>query len=144
MMSSPTPGANCRSDRAARIGHRSLRPDHILVDPSERVWLIGWESAEAGTNAAEKDADVAELAVALASRVGAGRAVQTAVDALGAERVSACLSHCQPLALAAPIRRMEGSGQVLADLRHEVAAIDGREAPGRAVAGTHGVPAWRR
>ncbi len=120
----------CQLDiaHAAGIAHRSLRPDHILIDPSSRIWLIGWGSGEAGTDIAETDADIAEMAVALASRVGPRRAVLAAVGTLGADRVSASLGHLQPLALATPARRL-GSGDLLAGLRHEIAAIDGREIP---------------
>jgi len=115
---------------AVGIGHRSLRSDHVLVDPFGRTWLVGWGSAEETADIAEKEADIAEMAVTLASRVGCDRTVQAAIEVLGAERVSASLAHLQPLALGASVRHAAArSATLLSDLRHQVAAIDGREVP---------------
>jgi uncharacterized membrane protein YbhN (UPF0104 family)/membrane-associated phospholipid phosphatase len=112
----------------AGIAHRSLRPEHVLLDRVGQTWMVGWGSAEATLDPAEQDADVAELTVTLASRVGPDRAVASAVGALGADRVAATLGHLQPLALATPTRQLATATPGLLDgIRAEVAALTGQE-----------------
>jgi len=112
----------------AGILHRNLRPDDILIDESGHVWLIGFGSSEAGNDLDEQSADLAEMAVVLALRVGAERCIATATAAIGPDRVAATLAHLQPLTLPPPLRRLLAEQpELLPSLRAAVAAIDGRE-----------------
>ncbi|HUY61368.1 MAG TPA: phosphatase PAP2 family protein, partial [Candidatus Dormibacteraeota bacterium] len=112
----------------AGILHRNLRPDDVLIDAMGHVWLIGFGSSEAGTDLDEQSADLAEMAVVLALRVGAERSIRTASAAIGPDRVVAALAHLQPLTLPAPLRRLLAEQpELLPSLRNAVAAIDGRE-----------------
>lgn len=114
----------------AGILHRNLRAEHLLVDAGERVWVTGWGAAEAGTDPDEQSADVAELAVVLTARAGPERTVHAAAAVLGAHRMSASLPHLEPLALAPPVRRLTAARpDLLASLRDEVAALEGRPTP---------------
>ncbi len=113
----------------AGILHRNLRPDDVLIDDEGHVWLIGFGSSEAGTDLDEQSADLAEMAVVLALRVGAERAIRTATAAIGPDRVVAALAHLQPLTLPPPLRRLLAEEpDLLPSLRAAIAAIDGREA----------------
>jgi undecaprenyl-diphosphatase len=81
--------------RRHRIAHRDLRRANILLDRKGSPWLIDFGFSEVAANQALLDADVAELLVALAIKVGVDPAVDTAIAALGRETVAASLPRLQ-------------------------------------------------
>jgi glycosyltransferase 2 family protein len=87
-----------------RIAHRQLRTDNVIVDDDDHAWLIGLGHAELGASDRQLDIDVAELMVSLAAKVGADRAVSSAIAGLGAPAVEAAEGYVQPLALSGPTR----------------------------------------
>jgi uncharacterized membrane protein YbhN (UPF0104 family)/membrane-associated phospholipid phosphatase/tRNA A-37 threonylcarbamoyl transferase component Bud32 len=116
--------------RRARIAHRDLRAANLLVDPEGRPWLLDFGFAEAAASRRRLAGDVAELLVSLACRVGADRAVRSAVDGLGAEAVVDALPLLQPPALGAATRAdLKTRPGLLAELRKRAAAATGTEPP---------------
>jgi glycosyltransferase 2 family protein len=116
--------------RAAGIAHRDLRRANVLVGPDGEPWLLDFGFAEAAASPRRLAADVAELLASLASLVGADRAVQSAVRALGAEAVAPALALLQPSALDAATRAdLRARPGLLARLRERAAAATGTEPP---------------
>ena len=114
----------------AGIVHRRLYPRHLLVDEDDGVWVVGWGAAQVSAHAPERHADIAELAVTLASCAGTGRTVLAATRALGPEPLVAALPHLQPLALGSVARDLAARDpEMLAGLRSGIAALEGKEAP---------------
>jgi glycosyltransferase 2 family protein len=115
---------------AAGIAHRDLRLANVLVDPGGRPWLLDFGFAEAAARPRQLAGDVAELLVSLASRVGAGRAVDSAAEGLGVEAAAQALPLLQPAALAAATRaELKARPGLLAELRERAAAVAGTEPP---------------
>jgi glycosyltransferase 2 family protein len=116
--------------RAAGIAHRDLRRANVLVDPEGRPWLLDFGFAEAAASSRRMAGDVAELLASLAGLVGAGRAVHSATEALGAEALAQALPLLQPAALAAATRAdLKARPGLLAELRERAAAAAGTEPP---------------
>jgi uncharacterized membrane protein YbhN (UPF0104 family)/membrane-associated phospholipid phosphatase/tRNA A-37 threonylcarbamoyl transferase component Bud32 len=114
----------------AGIVHRRLHPSHLLIDRLGQVWLVGWGNGCVDIDQAGRDADLAEMAVALASRAGPDRTVRTASETLGPSPVTGMLGGLQMLALGPLARDLAAKEPgLLPALRHQVAALDGREAP---------------
>jgi len=114
----------------AGIVHRDVALDRVLLEPCGRIWLVGLGAGDTTVDDEERAADVAEMAVLLASRADAKRAVGTGAQVLGVERMSAALRHLQPLALGAATRWLLAERpELLDELRPAVAALGGREAP---------------
>jgi uncharacterized protein (TIRG00374 family) len=87
-----------------RVAHRRLRPDNIIVDGSDRAWLVGLVLAKLGANDRQLAIDVAELIAALAVQIGVDRTVASAVGGVGAPAASAAAAYLQPLAVTGPTR----------------------------------------
>ena len=51
--------------RTARIAHRDLGRESVMVDPQGRVWLVDFDRAEAAASQALLDRDLATLLAAL-------------------------------------------------------------------------------
>ncbi|MFG3657711.1 YbhN family protein [Streptomyces sp. NPDC047706] len=88
-----------RALQSRRIAHRRLAGDAILVDRSGTVILTDLRGGEIAAGDLLLRMDVAQLMTTLALRVGAERAVASAVDVLGPDTVAACLPMLQPIAL---------------------------------------------
>ncbi|MGA4839743.1 lysylphosphatidylglycerol synthase transmembrane domain-containing protein [Streptomyces sp. G45] len=85
--------------QSRRIAHRRLAGDAILVDRSGTVILTDLRGGEIAAGDLVLRMDIAQLLTAFGLRVGAERAVATAVDVLGPDVVADCLPLLQPIAL---------------------------------------------
>lgn len=85
--------------QSRRIAHRRLAGDAILVDRSGMVILTDLRGGEIAAGDLVLRMDIAQLLTAFGLRVGAERAVATAVDVLGPDSVADCLPLLQPIAL---------------------------------------------
>ncbi|WP_333775918.1 lysylphosphatidylglycerol synthase domain-containing protein [Streptomyces sp. IBSBF 3136] len=88
-----------RALQSRRIAHRRLAGDAILVDRSGRVILTELRGGEIAAGDLLLRMDVAQLVTTLGLRVGAERAVASAVGVLGPDVVADCLPMLQPIAL---------------------------------------------
>ncbi len=85
--------------QSRRIAHRRLAGDAILVDRSGTVILTDLRGGEIAAGELLLRMDIAQLLTTLGLRVGAERAVASAVDVLGPDTVADCLPMLQPIAL---------------------------------------------
>ncbi|WP_432171609.1 lysylphosphatidylglycerol synthase domain-containing protein [Streptomyces sp. 1222.5] len=85
--------------QSRRIAHRRLAGDAILVDRSGKVILAELRGGEIAAGDLLLRMDVAQLLTTLGLRVGAERAVASAVGVLGPDAVADCLPMLQPIAL---------------------------------------------
>src|SRR5690606_5233715 len=70
---------------AAGIAHRALTGDVVLLDasqPESKVWLTGWEYGDVASSDLARRIDVTQMVALLALRVGARRALSSAVEVL--------------------------------------------------------------
>jgi membrane-associated phospholipid phosphatase len=81
----------------AGIAHGDLGRDSVVVDDDGQPWLVDFDHAGAAASERARQADLAELLVGLAARLGAARAVATA--GAGRERLAAALQATPPAAL---------------------------------------------
>ncbi|OIJ98234.1 lysylphosphatidylglycerol synthase domain-containing protein [Streptomyces monashensis] len=88
-----------RALQSRRIAHRRLAGDAILVDRSGTVILTELRGGEIAAGELLLRMDVAQLVTTLGLRVGAERAVASAVGVLGPDAVADCLPLLQPIAL---------------------------------------------
>ncbi|MEV0173386.1 lysylphosphatidylglycerol synthase transmembrane domain-containing protein [Streptomyces sp. NPDC050803] len=88
-----------RALQSRRIAHRRLAGDAILVDRSGRVILTDLRGGEIAAGELLLRMDIAQLVTTLGLRVGAERAVASAVGVLGPDTVADCLPMLQPIAL---------------------------------------------
>jgi uncharacterized protein (TIRG00374 family) len=88
-----------RALQSRRIAHRRLAGDAILVDRSGNVILTELRGGEIAAGELLLRMDVAQLVTTLGLRVGAQRAVTSAVRVLGPDAVADCLPLLQPIAL---------------------------------------------
>lgn len=131
-----------RALQSRRIAHRRLAGDAIRVDRSGRVILTELRGGEIAAGDLLLRMDVAQLVTTLGLRVGAERAVASAVGVLGPDAVADCLPMLQPIALTrstrATLRRLgreraerereavlEGSRQAKQDRLEEAARTAG-------------------
>ena len=114
--------------RAARIAHRHLSLDNVMLDVHNQPWIIDFGYAEAGASDRALAQDVAALLGSLALVVGPERAVDPAVATLGKPAVTAALPLIQPLGLATrtrhALRRRHG---LLDEVRNHAADAVGAE-----------------
>ena len=99
-----------RALQSRRIAHRRLVGDAILVDRSGTVILTDLRVGEIAAGDLLLRMDISQLLVTLGLRVGAERAVASAVGVLGPDDVADCLPMLQPIALSrtsrATLRRL--------------------------------------
>ncbi|MFI2412252.1 lysylphosphatidylglycerol synthase domain-containing protein [Streptomyces sp. NPDC018947] len=93
-----------RALQSRRIAHRRLVGDAILVDRSGTVILTELRIGEIAAGDLLLRMDISQLLVTLGLRVGAERAVASAVDVLGPDAVADCLPMLQPIALSRTTR----------------------------------------
>ncbi|MFJ9791264.1 lysylphosphatidylglycerol synthase transmembrane domain-containing protein [Streptomyces globosus] len=133
-----------RALQSRRIAHRRLTGDALLVDRSGRVILTDLRGGEIAAGDLVLRMDIAQLLTTLGLRVGAQRAVASAVAVLGPDAVADCLPLLQPIALSrstrATLRRLareRADRQREAVLESSRAAKAAREAAaGKAVPAT--------
>ncbi|MFD4525973.1 lysylphosphatidylglycerol synthase domain-containing protein [Streptomyces sp. NPDC058470] len=85
--------------QSRRIAHRRLAGDAILVDRSGTVILTDLRGGEIAAGDLLLRVDIAQLVTTMGLRVGAERAVASAVGVLGPDSVADCLPMLQPIAL---------------------------------------------
>jgi uncharacterized membrane protein YbhN (UPF0104 family) len=90
--------------QSRRIAHRRLTGDAILVDRSGKVILTDLRGGEIAAGDVVLRMDIAQLLTTTGLRVGAERAVATAVEVLGPDKVADCLPLLQPIALSRSTR----------------------------------------
>ncbi len=90
--------------QSRRIAHRRLVGDAILVDRSGKVIITDLRIGEIAANSLLLRMDISQLLVTLGLRVGAERAVASAVSVLGPDTVADCLPMLQPIALSRSTR----------------------------------------
>jgi uncharacterized membrane protein YbhN (UPF0104 family)/tRNA A-37 threonylcarbamoyl transferase component Bud32 len=90
----------------ARVAHRNLSLNNMLLDGDDNVWLVDFDRADIAANERDLARDVAELLVSLSARLGVERPVATAVDVLGDDVMVECLPQLQPLALPPDVRKL--------------------------------------
>ncbi|MEU9097005.1 lysylphosphatidylglycerol synthase transmembrane domain-containing protein [Streptomyces sp. NPDC048361] len=90
--------------QSRRIAHRRLAGDAILVDRSGRVIVTDLRGGEIAAGDIVLRMDVAQLLTTLGLRVGAERAVDSALDVLGPDAVADSLPLLQPIALSRSTR----------------------------------------
>ncbi|MER5433034.1 lysylphosphatidylglycerol synthase domain-containing protein [Streptomyces sp. NPDC002588] len=90
--------------QSRRIAHRRLVGDAILVDRSGTVILTDLRVGEIAAGDLLLRMDTSQLLVTLGLRVGAERAVASAVSVLGPDAVADCLPMLQPIALSRSTR----------------------------------------
>ncbi|WP_077801088.1 lysylphosphatidylglycerol synthase transmembrane domain-containing protein [Streptomyces sp. JHA26] len=132
-----------RALQSRRIAHRRLVGDAILVDRSGTVILTELRIGEIAAGDLLLRMDVSQLLVTLGLRVGAERAVASAVDVLGPDAVADCLPMLQPIALSrstrATLRRL---ARERAEREREAVLEASRQAkPARSEAAGTDVPA---
>lgn len=93
-----------RALQSRRIAHRRLVGDAILVDRSGKVFLTDLRIGEIAAGDLLLRMDISQLLVTLGLRVGAERAVASAVSVLGPDAVADCLPMLQPIALSRSTR----------------------------------------
>ncbi|KND27899.1 MULTISPECIES: lysylphosphatidylglycerol synthase transmembrane domain-containing protein [Streptomyces] len=90
--------------QSRRIAHRRLVGDAVLVDRSGTVILTDLRVGEIAAGDLVLRMDVSQLLTTLGLRVGAERAVASAVSVLGPDAVADCLPLLQPIALSRSTR----------------------------------------
>jgi uncharacterized protein (TIRG00374 family) len=90
--------------QSRRIAHRRLVGDAILVDRSGTVILTDLRVGEIAAGDLLLRMDISQLLVTVGLRVGAERAVASAVGVLGPDAVADCLPMLQPIALSRSTR----------------------------------------
>ncbi|WP_233139728.1 lysylphosphatidylglycerol synthase domain-containing protein [Cellulosimicrobium sp. KWT-B] len=93
-----------RLAHSAGIAHRALTSDVVLVshDPATgapEVWLTGWEQGDIASSELARRMDLAQMVALLALRVGAQRAVESAVSVLPDDDIAAIGPLLQSVAL---------------------------------------------
>jgi len=114
--------------RHSHTVHRRLNADSLLVDQRGTVVLVDFSAASLGVVGPALATDVAELLAATAVIIGPNRAVQAAIERVGASAVANALPRLQPLALTPSTRAAVKTAGCLDDLRHEVQHATGESA----------------
>jgi len=106
---------------AAGIAHRALTSDVVMLDPARddaAVWLTGWEYGDVASSDLARRIDMTQLVALLALRVGAGRALSSAVGVLPSEDIAAIGPLLQTVTLPRSTREeLRSHRTVLAELR---------------------------
>ena len=107
----------------AGIAHGDLGRHSVVVDGDGRPWLVDFDHATAVAPERLRHADLVELLVSLAARVGPDRAVAGAVAAFGREPLAAALAATTPRALTQTTREeLEDNPDLWDQLARRVAA----------------------
>jgi uncharacterized membrane protein YbhN (UPF0104 family) len=104
--------------RDSGIAHRRLTATHILVEPNEKVRILGLSQGNVAAGDVALRIDLAETLCTLALRVGEQRAIASARRTLGDEVVVRALPVLQPVALSSDTKRaIRKNKQLLVDIR---------------------------
>ncbi len=115
---------------ARGIAHRSLRAANVMVDDSDRPWIVDFSFSEVAASDRQLALDRAELLASLALLVGPERATSSAA-VIGDGQLASAVPLLQPLALSArdPAATLRGQGDLLS--RTRAAAAQASSAPPR-------------
>lgn len=106
---------------AAGIAHRALTSDVVLLDtsqPEPKVWLTGWEYGDVASSELARRIDLTQMVALLALRVGARRALSSAVEVLPSDDIAAIGPLLQTVTLPRSTREeLRAHRSVLAELR---------------------------
>ena len=91
--------------RSRHIAHRDLRLANVFLDDDGDTWIIDFGFSELAASETLLDTDIAELTISSSLKVGAPRAVQTAVEVVGRQAVCGAAPRMQPLALSGATRK---------------------------------------
>jgi glycosyltransferase 2 family protein len=92
----------------AGMAHGDLGRHSVVVDTDGQPWLVDFDHATAVAPERLRRADLVELLVSLAARLGPERAVAGAADAVGREPLTAALAAVRPSTLTAMTRQELG------------------------------------
>lgn len=111
-----------RTAHSAGLAHRALTSDVMLVNPHPEgrpeVWLTAWSQGDIASSDLARRMDITQMVALLALRVGAERAVASAVEVLPDEDMAAIGPLLQPIALPRSTRdEIRKNKDLLADLR---------------------------
>ncbi|MXQ67143.1 TIGR00374 family protein [Actinomadura rayongensis] len=111
--------------QAARLAHRRLEDDALLVDEAGRVWLGHLDSGETAAGDLALRLDLAQLLATLALRAGPERAVATAAAVLGEAPLAAAVPLLQGVALSRGTRAaLRRERDVLARIREQILRLE--------------------
>ncbi|HET7846258.1 MAG TPA: lysylphosphatidylglycerol synthase domain-containing protein, partial [Acidimicrobiia bacterium] len=111
------------------MSHGALHARAVEVGP-ERPVITDFALASLAAEPADQASDVCELLFSLSSLVGVERAVGTAIDGLGTERVVAALPYLQLAALSPSTRRLsEKPKETITALRSKILDLTGADLP---------------
>jgi undecaprenyl-diphosphatase len=91
--------------RSRHIAHRDLRLANVFLDDDGDTWIIDFGFSELAASETLLDTDIAELTISSSLKVGAPRAVQTAVEVMGRQAVCGAAPRMLPLALSGATRK---------------------------------------
>jgi len=112
-----------RLAHSAGIAHRALTSDVMLVsrEPATgapQVWITGWEQGDIASSELARRMDLAQMVALLALRVGARRAVESAVSVLPDDDIAAIGPLLQSVALPPSTREeIRQNKELLKELR---------------------------
>lgn len=113
----------------ASIAHGSLTAHAVRVDRTHH-WITDFELGVLGSADSDRLVDVVELLFSLAVLVGVDRAVATALDALGRDRIVEALPYVQLPAISASSRRtVKKPKEVVHELQNALAESADTELP---------------
>jgi hypothetical protein len=112
----------------AGIAHGDLGRHSVVVDTEGRPWLVDFDHATAAAPERLRQADLVELLLSLAVRLGPDRALAGAVDSFGPEALAGALAATTPSALTRTTREELGDHRGLWD---ELARRVATQAPAR-------------
>ncbi|GII99865.1 uncharacterized protein (TIRG00374 family) [Sediminihabitans luteus] len=111
-----------RTAHSAGLAHRALTSDVLLVGESTasapEVWITGWDQGDIASSELARRMDLTQMVALLALRVGAPRAVASAVEVLPDDDIAAIGPLLQPVALPRTTRdEIRRDKSLLKDLR---------------------------
>jgi len=99
------------------ISHRALTPEAVVVDASNDVWLLDWDSGEVATTELNQSIDIAQMLVLTALAVGPERALKAGRRCVGEDTLIACAPVIQKPVLPASINQRLRRSDLLGELR---------------------------
>ena len=89
---------------AARIAHRNLELENVVVDAEGQLHFVDFDDAELAATPRQRNHDIAQVLVETSILVGIDDAVDAALAQLGPDRLAAAVPLLQPLALSPAMR----------------------------------------